>query len=1064
MNEKQTSFSGPRALHLTSWLVLAAISAISAVSIFNSTATASASAGQGADPAFETTADVVTVGVSVSGIDGADSSCFCSPPDPNAAAGPSNVVELVNTAMEIIDKSGTLLSGPTSLASFFSGHGFTVHTLSDPLVLFDESVVNSSGPNGRFIIVADDFTSTNATNFLDFAISVDADATHGFTNFRQVNVGEGSFFADFVGNYMGLNSDGYFVDFNMFLTSTGNYSHPQVFTIDKASVIAGNFTTYHHDLSPAIFSVIPARMHGTALGGPEYFVSEGASIPQISVIKETNVLSNTPTDATTDLTVTSYSQPPAAPQPSGTITANNSRMLSVAWRNNFVVATHTVGTGSPITAHARWYQIDTTSTPTLTQSGEINPGSGIATYFPSIDINAAGDLGMTYMESSSSEFVSIYVTGRTSTDATGTMETGVVTRAGTANYTGSRAGDYSSTCVDPSDGTTFWSANEFINNSAAASWATGIASFSLPNTTPTFVVTTTADHDDGVCASNDCTLREAINAANAASAASTITFAANVTGSITLSLGSLNVNRSTTIIGPGARLLSVNGNASYRIFYFSGGTSAISGLTITNGAVIGPPGGAVTAAPAIFNQGTLTVNDCTISGNQARGSDFTGSGGVDGGTVEGGAIANSGTLTLNRCTLSGNSATGGRGGDNFMTSAHAGHGGTGEGGAIFNDATGTLSINNCTFNGNGAIGGAGGNGYFGGNGGDGSGGAVFNLGAMTVLAATLSGNAGTGGNGGTGNDPSKNGFPGVGIGGLGSSGGSSTVGDTISAGNNGNNGGGNDVNGTFTSNGYNLIGNASGSTGFVNGTKHDQVGASANLGSLHNNGGPTDTMALLAGSAAVNAGDPNAPAQDQRYYLRNGAPDVGAFESGGTVASASAVSQKTHGSVGLFTIPLPLSGTSGIECRSGGTTRDYQLVLTFPVAVTINGTPQAQVATGSGQIGSGGTSNGGVVTFDSTKTLVTVPLTNVTNAQRIAVTLFSVSDGVNTNNVTIPMGVLLGDVNGSARVDAADVSSVRQQTLQPITTSNFREDVNVSGRIDAADVSIVRQQTLTSLP
>jgi hypothetical protein len=62
------------------------------------------------------------------------------------------------------------------------------------------------------------------------------------------------------------------------------------------------------------------------------------------------------------------------------------------------------------------------------------------------------------------------------------------------------------------------------------------------------------------------------------------------------------------------------------------------------------------------------------------------------------------------------------------------------------------------------------------------------------------------------------------------------------------------------------------------------------------------------------------------------------------------------------------------------------------------------------------------------------------------------------------MGVLVGDVNGSKRVDAADVSLVRQQTLQNVGLSNFREDINASGRIDAADVSIARQQTLTSLP
>jgi len=62
------------------------------------------------------------------------------------------------------------------------------------------------------------------------------------------------------------------------------------------------------------------------------------------------------------------------------------------------------------------------------------------------------------------------------------------------------------------------------------------------------------------------------------------------------------------------------------------------------------------------------------------------------------------------------------------------------------------------------------------------------------------------------------------------------------------------------------------------------------------------------------------------------------------------------------------------------------------------------------------------------------------------------------------MGVLIGDVNASRRVDAADVSFVRQQTLQAIDINNFRADINASGRIDAADVSIARQQTLTSLP
>jgi hypothetical protein len=94
-----------------------------------------------------------------------------------------------------------------------------------------------------------------------------------------------------------------------------------------------------------------------------------------------------------------------------------------------------------------------------------------------------------------------------------------------------------------------------------------------------------------------------------------------------------------------------------------------------------------------------------------------------------------------------------------------------------------------------------------------------------------------------------------------------------------------------------------------------------------------------------------------------------------------------------------------------------------------------------------------------------VQLTGVPNQQYTTVQLTGVIDNnANTVDAAGTMGVLVGDVNGSKRVDAADVSLVRQQTLQNIDMSNFREDINASGRIDAADVSIARQQTLTSLP
>jgi hypothetical protein len=167
------------------------------------------------------------------------------------------------------------------------------------------------------------------------------------------------------------------------------------------------------------------------------------------------------------------------------------------------------------------------------------------------------------------------------------------------------------------------------------------------------------------------------------------------------------------------------------------------------------------------------------------------------------------------------------------------------------------------------------------------------------------------------------------------------------------------------------------------------------------------------------------------------------------------VSRKSHGSAGTFDVDL--TNGNGIECRSGGANRDYTLVFAFA-------SPLASVGGASVTTGNGSVATSNIDSNDSHNYIVN--LSGVANAQTITVTLTGVADSLGNFSASVPisMGVLLGDVNASRRVDAADVSLVRQQTLQPITASNFREDINVTGRIDAADVSIVRQQTLTSLP
>ena len=146
----------------------------------------------------------------------------------------------------------------------------------------------------------------------------------------------------------------------------------------------------------------------------------------------------------------------------------------------------------------------------------------------------------------------------------------------------------------------------------------------------TFTVTTLGDHTPNACDA-ECTLRDAVEAANASAGADVIDFQSGLTGTITLDSaagGQLLITDSVTINGPGARVLSVSGGGTSRVFQINpillgGGTVVnISGLTITggNGAVnstiLGVP---ITPGPGggIFNTGGATLNliEVNVTGN-----------------------------------------------------------------------------------------------------------------------------------------------------------------------------------------------------------------------------------------------------------------------------------------------------------------------------------------------------------------------------------------------------------------------------------------------------------------
>jgi len=95
---------------------------------------------------------------------------------------------------------------------------------------------------------------------------------------------------------------------------------------------------------------------------------------------------------------------------------------------------------------------------------------------------------------------------------------------------------------------------------------------------------------------------------------------------------------------------------------------------------------------------------------------------------------------------------------------------------------------------------------------------------------------------------------------------------------------------------------------------------------------------------------------------------------------------------------------------------------------------------------------------------VTIDLTGVANAQRIVITLNSVSDGTNTGDAQVVMGVLLGDTTANGAVNSSDIAQTQSQSGQAVTVKNFREDVNASGTISSTDVAVVKSDVGTSLP
>jgi hypothetical protein len=410
---------------------------------------------------FAQQAPAVQIGQSIEGID--YQSSYGWPPNPNVAVGNNFVVETVDNRFRVFDKTTGAILFDQSLDTFFGD----IQSGSEPVVVYDDTA-------DRWYVAA--YSGWEDGVYL--TVSVSGDPTYGFLS-----------------NYL-FKAVGYIprLSFNgdaIFITSgTNGDPAATLVAIDKATALAGTDQIYYvshpQGLSPA---APPAQMHSTGpdASGVAWFVFPGgtdAGGSTIRVAMMTGYLSDTPSFTYTSLPVTPYGNGHQANQPGGGLTTYpNTITTQVQYRGGHLVTAMASGVAPDGYVYPKglYYDIDVSQgTPVLFRQGVIDPGPGVAVQMPSVDIDDGGNLGLTWMESSSTEYLSMWVG---IVNQNGQLASAVAAPGGGFFYASGAIGRYSATVREPGTPGTFWSVNEYTGSDGNSDrWRTHITSFSAQTT------------------------------------------------------------------------------------------------------------------------------------------------------------------------------------------------------------------------------------------------------------------------------------------------------------------------------------------------------------------------------------------------------------------------------------------------------------------------------------------------------------------------------------------------------------------------------------------------------
>ena len=1021
-----------------------------------------------------------------------------SPPDTNGDVGPNHYVQVVNLALRVFNKSGAPAGPAVKFSTIFAALGTpaSLRDDGDPIALYDPMADRwmlsqfafptgtGTPPYHQLIAVSKTPDPLGVYYLYDFIVS---DGNNEFNDYP----------------HFGVWPDGYYMSTNQFLNG-GSFDGGGVFAFDRVKMLAGDpnagFVYFNRNLASfpeGQAGMLPADMDGVRpppMGAPcpfAYFTATefGDPIDGMRIFDFRADFERPPNSTFTErpesaaipgggIPVAPFNPlaPPgkdAVPQPSpasnttARLDAVADRLMHRLQYINFgthesLVVNHTVNVGADQTlanyrAAVRYYQFrkNAGNNPyAVFEQGTHAPADTTHRWMGSAAMNAAGDLAVGFSASSTSVFPSIRYAARYAGDPAGSLAQGeqeIFTGSGVQTDPGSRWGDYSNLSLDPADDASFWFTTETYTAASQASsavgWITKVAKFNVGGANIQFpkgmisgTITSCANGQpmSGAIVRTNHGFFTVTNANGNYTlpkmAPDTVTVTATKDGSAATANNVVVTNGNTTnvslcvvpvnlIIQAGSGVFAAGPNGvldpgetvtvSLAVQNVGGPgacTTALTGTLQPGGGVtspVGPQNYGVTCAGSarVFRHFTFTVDPSLPCGSTVTASLTLTDGATSFGTFTYGFVVGSVATSLAEnfdrvlapALPEGWTTTFSGSGTAWTTSTLRPD--TPPNSAFGTEATsvGLSEITSPAF----AV----------------SGGVKltfrnqFNTEANydgMVLEISI---------------PSVNG---------------GAFQDILAAG------------GSFESGGY----NSTLDTGFSNPLPGRMAWSGLSRGTA-------DAPAYITTEATLPAA---AVGQDVRLKWRLGsdssiapATNPGVWIDsmsisrpvcgGSAPVPSSAVSRKTHGAAGDFSIPLPLTGAIGIEPRTGPA---HTVVVTFPTPVTLSNV----FVTGNG-----------TATFSVAGSIITINLTGVADVQRLAITLTDVSDGSNVGNVIVPMGILAGDVVPNGLVGSSDIGQTKAFAQSGVVTaSSFRADVTSSGVINASDIGFVKAKSGNTLP